>query len=194
MTSEGSHSADGITGIVLCGGEGRRVAGADKPLLNYRGRPLIEWVLETIKPQVDRLLISTNRNDENYATYAPVISDELPAYSGPLAGIVTCLKCCTTELAFICPGDVPHLPAAIVAKMLQAYRESGEEIAVAHDGVQRQNLHLLLARNTTGSLLSYLAEGHRSVHGWLDGLNLVEVDFSHETSSFRNLNDPDDFR
>ncbi|MCZ6644300.1 MAG: NTP transferase domain-containing protein, partial [Gammaproteobacteria bacterium] len=96
MTSERSQPSKGITGIVLCGGEGRRVADADKPLLDYRGRPLIEWVLDALKPQVERLLISINRNDENYATYASVVSDDLPAYAGPLAGVVTCLKCCNT--------------------------------------------------------------------------------------------------
>ncbi|MCZ6855560.1 MAG: molybdenum cofactor guanylyltransferase [Gammaproteobacteria bacterium] len=193
MTSERSQPSNGITGIVLCGGEGRRVADADKPLLDYRGRPLVEWVLDALKPQVERLLISTNRNDENYATYASVVSDDLPAYAGPLAGVVACLKCCNTELAFICPGDAPHLPVDIVPEMLKAYRESGVDVAVAHDGVQRQNLHLLLSRNMIDSLSHYLAQGRRSVHGWLDELAVVEVDFSDQTSSFRNLNDPEDF-
>ena len=120
-----SQPSEAITGIVLCGGEGRRVAGADKPLLNYHGRPLIEWVLDALKPQVDRLLISTNRNSESYAAYGRVIADELPPYAGPLAGIVSCLRRCPTELAFVCPGDVPHLGVDTVRnEIFQTFRTS----------------------------------------------------------------------
>ncbi len=194
MTTDTTQPSQGITGIVLCGGEGRRVAGADKPLLDYRGRPLIEWVLDAIKPQVDCLLISTNRNVESYAIYGRVINDELPAYAGPLAGIVTCLKSCRTELAFVCPGDVPQLAADTVHRMHQTFTESNATVAVAYDGARRQNLHLVLSRSSIESLVNYLVQGHRSVHGWLDGLAVVEVDFSDQPESFRNLNDADDFQ
>ncbi len=194
MPGNGLAHSMAITGIVLCGGEGRRVAGADKPLLDYRGRPLIEWVLDAIKPQVDSLLISTNRNAESYQSYARVVSDELGAYAGPLAGIVTCLKRCSTELAFVCPGDVPDLAADTVRRMFQAYRERDATVAVAFDGERRQNLHLLLSRSSINSLLSYLEEGQRSVHGWLEGLAVIEVDFSDQAENFRNLNEPEDFQ
>ncbi|MCZ6618558.1 MAG: molybdenum cofactor guanylyltransferase [Gammaproteobacteria bacterium] len=193
MTSGGPQPSEAITGIVLCGGEGRRVAGADKPLLNYHGRPLIEWVLDAVKPQVDRLLISTNRNPESYAAYGRVITDELPPYAGPLAGIVSCLRSCPTELAFVCPGDVPHLGVDTVRRLHQAYGESEATVAIAFDGVQRQNLHLFLSRSSIDSLANYLGHGYRSVHGWLDGIAIVEVDFSDQQESFRNLNHHDGF-
>ena len=193
MASDEPKSLPGITGIILCGGEGRRVSGADKPLLDYRGRPLIEWVLEAVQPQVDNLLISTNRNANRYGTYAPVVADELPIYAGPLAGIVTCLKRCKTELAFICPGDTPHLATDLVGRMHQALHGTDAIAAVAHDGVQRQNLHLVLSCSSIDSLSRYLADGHRSVYRWLDEIAVIEVDLSDQAANFQNLNSPEDF-
>ena len=51
-----------ITGIVLAGGMGRRMGGVDKGLVELRGRPMVEWVVERLRPQVDELLINANQN------------------------------------------------------------------------------------------------------------------------------------
>ena len=193
MATDESNLPCGITGIVLCGGEGRRVLGADKPLLDYRGRPLIEWVLGSLEPQVDHLLISANRNLDQYATYARVFADEDSAYAGPLVGIATCLKICSTEFAFVCPADTPHLAPDIVQRLYQGLQKDGAIAAVAHDGIRRHNLHLILKRTSIDSLETYLAEGHRRVHSWLDQLGTVDVDLTDRVMSFRNLNSPGDF-
>lgn len=40
-----------ITAVVLAGGQGRRMEGADKGLLQFRDRPLIEHALAPLRPQ-----------------------------------------------------------------------------------------------------------------------------------------------
>ena len=60
--------AERVAAVILAGGQGRRMGGADKGLVEYRGRPLIEWVLEVLTPQVDELVISANRNLDTYAS------------------------------------------------------------------------------------------------------------------------------
>ena len=80
--------ADETLGIVLAGGAGSRVGGADKGLLPLGGRPLVEHVLERLRPQCDRLLIVANRNLDDYARYAPVLHDDNEGHAGPLAGLV----------------------------------------------------------------------------------------------------------
>ena len=44
--------SDTVTGLVLSGGRGSRMGGIDKDLQPFRGRPLVEWVIERIEPQV----------------------------------------------------------------------------------------------------------------------------------------------
>ena len=51
---------DGITGVILAGGQGRRMGGVDKGLQNLNGRPLVQWVLARLTPQVDTVLINAN--------------------------------------------------------------------------------------------------------------------------------------
>ena len=82
-----------VTAVILAGGLGRRMGGADKGLVDYQGRPLIEWALAALRPQVDQLVISANRNLDTYAVYGHrVVPDTLPDYPGPLAGVLAALQ------------------------------------------------------------------------------------------------------
>src|SRR5690554_286709 len=81
------------TGLILAGGQARRMGNVDKGLQKLSNRPLIEWVLEALQPQVTELMINANRNLEDYHRYGyPVLSDQLSGYHGPLAGIATGLQ------------------------------------------------------------------------------------------------------
>ena len=55
--------------IVLAGGEGKRVNGRDKGLIDYKNKPLIQHVLDTVAPQVDEIILSANRNVDAYKSY-----------------------------------------------------------------------------------------------------------------------------
>ena len=72
-----------ITALILAGGRGLRMDGADKGLLVLSGRPLVEHVQQKLLPQVSTLFISANRNAEQYQPYCErVIKDEMGAYWG----------------------------------------------------------------------------------------------------------------
>ncbi len=75
-----------VAAVILAGGHGSRMGGADKGLIDYQGRPLVEWGLAALAPQVGEIVISANRNIERYAAYGyRVLPDTLPDYPGPLA-------------------------------------------------------------------------------------------------------------
>ena len=176
--------------VVLCGGRGSRLGGVDKPLQLYRGRPLVEEVTARLAPQVDSLLISANRNLEQYARYGRVVSDRLPGYAGPLAGLDAALSVAHGERLVVCPGDAPDLPRDLVSRLLAALGDA--DAAVAHDGQRRQPLFLLLRCRCRADLAAYLDAGGRSAHGLLARLRVVEVRFE-DPGAFRNLNEADDF-
>jgi molybdopterin-guanine dinucleotide biosynthesis protein A len=107
--------------VVLAGGLGRRMGGADKGLIEYQGRPLIEWALAALASQVDEIFISANRNLDRYAAYGyRVLPDTLPDFPGPLAGVLAALEAVDTGWLLVVPCDTPHLPADLASRLLQA--------------------------------------------------------------------------
>ncbi|NEX16437.1 MAG: molybdenum cofactor guanylyltransferase [Halochromatium sp.] len=96
-----AYRSDQVIGLILAGGAGQRMGGKDKGLIELKGRPLVQWVAEALRPQVKGLLISANRHQERYAELGwPVIADDRPIdqeasseiYQGPLAGIAAALN------------------------------------------------------------------------------------------------------
>lgn len=182
-----------ITGGILAGGRGRRMGGVDKGLIEFDHKPLIEHVLSALQPQVGRILISANRNQERYARYGlPVVSDDRPGYEGPLAGFATLLRHCPTDWLLVVPCDAPLLPPDLVGRLAQAQAESGADIAVAHDGERLQPVHVLLGRYLLSDLDAYLDAGERKIAYWYHQHHVIEVDFSDCPQAFSNLNEPRD--
>ena len=121
-----------ITGVILAGGRGQRLGGIDKGLAPYRGRPLIEWVIERIEPQVDEFVINANRSPERYAAYGvPVIPDVLGDFPGPLAGLHAGLVRASHDWVLTIPCDTPSLPRDLVARMQAGLSSENIEVVVA---------------------------------------------------------------
>ncbi|GAB1393429.1 molybdenum cofactor guanylyltransferase MobA [Rhodocyclaceae bacterium] len=181
---------DKVTGLILAGGAGRRMGGADKGLLDYRGRPLVAHVIERLAPQVAGLLVSANRNLEVYARLGhPLVNDDQPDYPGPLAGLAAGLAVCPTEWLVCVPCDCPALPLDLVSRLLAAAQDQSAIIAVAASSGQMQPTFQLCRRTLLPALTAYLAAGERRVGGWCRQQGAIEVDFP-ETDAFRNLNHP----
>jgi molybdenum cofactor guanylyltransferase len=181
-----------ITGLVLAGGAGRRVGGQDKGLLVWRGQALVAHVLNRLRPQVGKLLISCNRNVNQYAALAPAtVTDTRRDFQGPLAGLEAAIPCIDTEFLLIAACDTPLLPADLGTRLLQplnAIPGEAMDISYAHDGERGQYLCAAIRSSCLASLPQYLDQGNRSVHGWFQTLHCEVVDFSDQASCFRNYN------
>lgn len=173
MTAQLSAYSDGLTGIILAGGAGQRMGGADKGLACLQGRSMIEYVIDSIKPQVDSIIIVANRNLDSYGAYGyPVHADILPGHAGPLVGILTGLEACPTSHALFVPADAPQLPGDL-AERLQA---RGAPAFVVSDG-SWQPLCCLLRRRDRAALRQAVNSGQRSPRQWLQSLGAAPVEF-----------------
>ena len=187
-------AAERITGLILAGGAGRRMGGADKGLLDFQGRPLVAHVIERLAPQVGRLLISANRNLDIYARLGyPLVSDDQPDYPGPLAGLAVGLAACPTDWLVCAPCDCPALPLDLVSRLLAAVTEQRALMAVPVTEDQMQPTFQLCHRRLLPALTAYLAAGERRVSGWCRQQDAIEVAFS-DINAFRNLNHPDELK
>jgi len=173
------------TAIVLAGGKGSRMNYAEKAWMLHHGKPLLSHVVDSIRPQVDLILISRNNtNDPRYDKLPyPCIADiafnpndndgEAAEQQGPLSGIRACARHVKTSLTLVVPCDTPRLPNNLMPKLLEGLGDAS--IAVVHDGVNEQPLKA----------------GRRSVKGWLDGMNRNRVYFQHGSGHFENFNTVD---
>ena len=187
------YPRDAITGLVLAGGLARRMGGMDKGLVELAGRPMIEHVLDALRPQVGSLLINANRNIDRYAAYGhPVVSDTLQGFMGPLAGVLAALQRLATEFLVTVPCDAPLVAPDLAGRLYDACVANDADVAVATDGRRQQPVFLLLRAGTAPSLESYLAGGGRKIDTWFAGLRLAEADFSDALDTFVNVNDPDE--
>lgn len=177
-----------ITGIVLCGGAGRRFGGAAKALVPLDGRPLLDHVLARLAPQVSRVILSVGQRTEPFSQFRlAAIVDAAPG-AGPLGGVASALPAVWTPWVLTCPADTPCLPTNLVALLAADAERIG--VAVPHDGTRRQNLFLLLRHDRALALARFFADGGRAVHRWLDAEGIPCTDLSHCADAFRNVNSP----
>ncbi len=182
-----------VAAVILAGGQGRRMGGADKGLVDYRGRPLIEWVFDALVPQVADIVISANRNLERYAAYGRrVLPDTLPDFPGPLAGVLAALDAVTADWLLVVPCDTPHLPADLALRLLGAAQIENVPLAVAEDDAQVHHSCFIVRTDQRDGLAAYLARGERAVRHWQAGLSSTRVRF--DAAAFANFNRPDDLR
>ena len=179
-----------ITGLILAGGAGRRVGHRDKGLICWRGKPLVAHVADSLRPQVNGLIVSCNRNMWRYREFAPtVLPDRRNGYQGPLAGLEAAAACIATDYVAIAPCDTPLLPSDLVKRLLTALTVSeSANISYAHDGHRSQYLCAMIRRHCLTTLGAFLDDDHRAVKAWYRQHACVVVDFSDCATSFRNYN------
>jgi molybdenum cofactor guanylyltransferase len=182
-----------VTGVVLCGGQARRMDGADKGLVTLRGRPMIAHVLERFRPQVDEMLVNANRHLDIYGTFgARVVEDDIAGFPGPLAGVHCALTYASHPLVATVPCDAPALPTDLVARLLAALQPQGVVAAVASSNGRTQPVFALYRRAALPALDAFLAGGGRKVYEWHTRLGAVRVDFGDSDDAFANINTPED--
>lgn len=186
-------SPDQITGLILAGGQAQRMHGQDKGLLTCAGRPLIAYAIDTLKPLCGRLLINANRSLESYRTFdLPVITDRIPGFQGPLAGLLAAMQATDTHYLIAIPCDSPRLKSATLEKLLSALIQTHAEIALAHDGQRLHPVILALRTDLADDLAAYLASGERKIDRWAERHHWVAVDFSDCPGQFANINTPEE--
>ncbi|MSQ53492.1 MAG: molybdenum cofactor guanylyltransferase [Betaproteobacteria bacterium] len=188
---------DGVCGLILAGGQGRRMGGVDKGLQRLRGRPMVEWVIDRLSPQVNELTINANQNLDVYARYGhPVMRDEVrePGGAGPLAGLHSGLGSTTLPLLVCVPCDSPFLPLDLVARLCRDLEAHNAQIAVARTGQQSHPVFAVMRREVREHLGGFLAKGGRKIDAWYATLNVVEVAFDDQAQAFSNINTTDELR
>jgi molybdenum cofactor guanylyltransferase len=182
-----------VSGIVLAGGLGRRMGGVDKGLQQLRGKPMVQWVLERLAPQVDEIIVNANQNAEEYRKFGhKVVADDIAGFAGPLAGLHAGLKAAAHPLVATVPCDSPFLPPDLIERLSGSLQSN--DLAVAKTGEQPHPVFALVRRHCLESLEAFLAQGGRKIDAWYASLKVIEVSFDDEADAFRNINTRDELK
>ena len=178
-----------VTGVILAGGQARRMGGQDKGLTIFNDRPMIESIIDAFVPQTPKLLINANRNHEQYAKYGfEIVADELSGYCGPLAGMASSLQAIKSDYMVTAPCDSPFIPLDLVERLADALERESASISVAHSGERIQPVFCMIKKSLLDSLNSYLATGERKIDRWFEQHEFAIADFSDKPETFDNIN------
>lgn len=190
-----------VAGILLAGGQSRRMGGGDKCLRPLAGRSILEHILDRVRPQVGPLVLNANGDPERFGAYGlPVAADVVDGFAGPLAGVLTGLEWardhapgCDWLASFAC--DAPFQPPDLVSRLLAAVEAEGADMAcAASDGRDHPVFALWPVRLATDLRRAVVDEGVRKVDVWTGRYRLARTEFAAEpVDPFFNVNRPDDF-
>jgi len=186
-----------ITALILAGGRGSRMGGADKGLQNFNGLPLALHALTRLQMSgsVAQIMINANRNLAAYESFGvPVWPDVLGDYAGPLAGFLTGLERCETPFMVTVPCDTPLLPLDLVPRLAQALLAQDADIAMASapeiDSQGRRQIYsqpvfCLMRVSLLESLQEFTQTGGRKIGAWTALHKTVLVPFDLPTDDAR---------
>ena len=182
-----------ITAVILAGGQGRRMGGQDKGLLDFGGRLLIEILIESLQNQQLSIVINANRNQSTYQSYGyPVIRDDLEDFQGPLAGFASAMAVVETDFILTLPCDSPVLADNFAGHFIDAHNREQAPVCVAHDGERLQPVYALINTGLLDDLKRFLLSGERKIDRWYAQYDYTTVDFSSHATMFENINTPED--
>lgn len=186
-----------IFGVILAGGAGRRMGGADgtgadKALLRLAGQPLVLNARDRLEPQVAALAISANGDPARFAfSGLPVLADEVS--QGPLSGVLAALDWAAAQGADAVVSvavDTPFFPGDLVPRLWLA---GNGALAVAECGGRQHPTFALWPVALRDDLRAWLAEGQARLMAFAARHAAAQAVFPTGTPDpFSNINTPAD--
>ncbi|SFR33120.1 molybdenum cofactor guanylyltransferase MobA [Litoreibacter janthinus] len=187
-------------GVILAGGQSRRMGGGDKGLLCLGGETLLARVIARLEPQVAEVALNANGDVVRFSDFGlPVIADSVAEYPGPLAGVLAGMDWAAARghsHIVTAAADTPFFPCDLVPRLLLASDKAPIALAATPDperGMARHPTFGLWPVDLRHDLRAALAEGVRKVVAWTDRHGTATAEFSATPfDPFFNVNTPED--
>ncbi len=181
---------DAVTGVILAGGESRRM-GQNKALMRLGGARLIDRVVGVMRQVCPRLLMVTNSPEVYAELDLPMVSDVFPG-KGSLGGIYSAIYHASTPYCLVVACDMPFLNAAVLRYLVAQMADYDVVIPEVHG--EMQPLHALYNQACLHPIARRLEAQRLKITGFLPDVRVrtVTMDemqpFDPELLAFQNLN------
>ncbi|MGI9420467.1 MAG: molybdenum cofactor guanylyltransferase MobA [Geminicoccaceae bacterium] len=193
-----------VVGVLLAGGQARRMGGGDKCLLPLAGQPLLDHVIGRLRPQVSALVLNANGDPARFASFdLPVVADPIEGFAGPLAGVLAGMRWARANQpdarwVGTAATDTPFFPRDLIARLIAATDGAYPAIALAVSDGRRHPVFGLWPTALADDLEQALESGTRKVLDWTDRHTTVSAEFplldagAETLDPFYNVNRPAD--
>ena len=190
---------ENILGVILAGGQSRRMGNKNKLLATINNKSLLEITSNLVKNQLNRVIINSNiQVYSNNKLNFEIVPDEIDGYLGPLSGIFSAMKWskknfpeCQWIASF--PVDSIFFPDNFIDVMTSKIKKETQIVCAKSNG----RIHpvfalwsIVLVNDLEKALVK---DGIRRIDEWTKRYNLEIVNFRFKKlDPFFNINTFDD--
>lgn len=188
-----------LVGVLLAGGLARRMGGGDKPMRELGGKPILDHVIDRVRPQVHHLILNANGDPSRFEKYGlPVVADVIEGHQGPLAGILTALDWAAenvpeAEHVISFATDAPFLPHDLVLRLMGPVEAGDTPLSCPITGDRTHPVFGVWPIALRDELRKALIdEEMRKIDLWTDRIGITHVPFEVDpVDPFFNVNRPE---
>jgi len=197
----------GPVGVLLAGGQSRRMGGGDKALRMLGDCTMLSHIIARVGPQVSTLVINANGDPARFGAFAlPVTPDPIDGHAGPLVGVLAGLRWLEaspdmhSDAIVTVPTDAPFLPTNLVARLKDTQQEQHDRIVLAASCGRTHPVCGLWPLALAADLQNAIEAGTRKVLDWTDRHDTVVAEFpataldGDNIDPFFNTNRPEDLQ
>ena len=185
-----------VGAVILAGGLSRRMKGAEKSLVALQGAPMLQHVINRVKPQVSGIVLNARGHQDRFADFGlPVVADGVPDHPGPLAGMLAGLEWMRhhrpgLRRVLIVPCDTPVLPTDLVTRLGAALDREAADLALAASGGRVHPVVAMVPVSLAGDLRhALISDGLRKVGLWTGRYKTASVEWPAKPfDPFANIN------
>ncbi len=171
--------------VILAGGKGSRMGGADKGMLDRKGEPLIAHIKRQLESDFDEIIIGAGSSEKYEFLNCRVVPD-LDAGKGPLMGIYSCLLASHSDVNFVTACDIPEMNPGLIHEMISLSDEADIVMPVSK-GDKYEPLYAVYRKSVTAAIKTLLDNDRRRIIDLFAHARVKLVDFDHG-QWYHNLN------
>lgn len=187
-----------IDGLILAGGQSRRMqalGAVDKGLLTLEGLSFAGHAAKRLGPYCQKLFVSANAHQADYAAWGEVVGDGEYEAQGPLAGMLAVMRRSQADYIVTLPVDSPFVSDQVISILVEQAKQSPATTVHYACAAQTHPLCAILRTDLAPSLDEYLAQGQRRVQSWYAAIQAKALHFGEAAEAeFLNVNTPEDWQ